>query len=141
MSASSAAASDFRSPSSRQIRAGKHLRTALLAALMASSCFSSIHAADVDIVADTSVGINLDDFAPGSTAEVFSGVTVSNDINGTLIGANYSAISASTERMDADQPRHNFDSEYRRQRPGRPLFGGRDSQQSRAHRGADQQRR
>ena len=52
-------------------------------------------AADVDIVADTSVGIDLDSFV-GTSAEVSAGVTVSNDINGTLIGASYSAIGAPT---------------------------------------------
>lgn len=61
---------------------------------MASSCFSPLHAADVDIIANTAVGIDLDAFL-GASAEIFSGVTVSNDIFGTLIGANYSAISAS----------------------------------------------
>ena len=71
------------------------MRASLLAALMASSCLNPIHAADLDIVADTAIGIDLDGFQ-GSTAEVATGVTVSNDINGTLIGANYSAISAST---------------------------------------------
>lgn len=62
---------------------------------MASSCLHPVHAADVDIVTSTTIGIDLDGFT-GTTAEVVTGVTVSNDIFGTLIGANYSAISAST---------------------------------------------
>lgn len=72
--------------------AGTTCGAALICSLLLAT---SALAADVDITTDTTIGINLDTLT-GNTAEVFSGVTVSNDINGTLIGTAYSAIGAPT---------------------------------------------
>jgi len=94
-STSSAFGTDHYPTTGRRHRGRRILLGLVIAALMASSCLNPVHAADVDIATSTMIGIDLDAFT-GATAEVFSGVTVSNDINGTLIGANYSAISALT---------------------------------------------